>query len=491
MQNLLHSWVVVQRHHRSLMKEAGSRMSRSARLRASAPSPQSPASSPVSRAPMNILGWRNCLTAIEIIRTYRELNRAQWLPTEELRARSQARLARLLHHAAENVPFYRGRDPDNLPVMDKSIYRNHAPEAFIASNVPANRRVERATSGSTDVPYRFVVDRETLPVAFASQLSYDSWIGLRPYDRCLRIAVPQAPARNGAPSPPWLQRLYENWTQQRISVWDIDAQRAEDIWHRIEAFRPKFIFGYTSTLATLADLLRSRDLAISRPLRGVITTAETLTPPRRRLIEEYFRAPITNRYGLREFGWFAAQSCPVSPERFHVNSELVICEILGADGLPAEDGETGRIVLTDLWNYARPFIRYDTGDLAARVGVSCSCGRGFPLLGPIEGRSQECLTTVAGKVIIPAVLGHYVFVHNRYGDAARHYQIIQEGPRRVTLLVVPGEAWNEQLAARCRYAMSELLGPEMHSDVRAVAHIRPEKSGKRPIVKAHADGTVG
>jgi phenylacetate-CoA ligase len=426
------------------------------------------------------------LTTANIIQTYRELNRTQWLPGEELRVRSQARLARLLHHAAENVPFYRGLDPSNLPVMDKSIYRSHAPEAFIASNVPANRRVEKATSGSTGVPYRFVVDRATLPVAFASQLSYDSWIGLRPYDRCLRIVVPQASARNGTPSLPWLQRLYESWTQQRISVWDIDAQQAEDIWQRIEAFGPKFIFGYTSTLATLADLLRSRSLTLSRPLRGVITTAETLTPPRRRLIEEYFRAPITNRYGLREFGWFAAQSCPVSPERFHVNSELVACEILRADGSPAEEGETGRIVLTDLWNYARPFIRYDTGDLAARVGGSCSCGRGFALLGAIEGRTEECLTTVAGKVIMPGVLGHYVFVHNRHGDAVRHYQIIQEGPRRITLLVVPGDGWNEQCAASCRDAMSELLGPQMHADVRAVTHIRPEKSGKRPLVKAHA-----
>ena len=49
-----------------------------------------------------------------------------------------------------------------------------------ASNLPARRRIERATSGSTGVPFRFAVDRAALPVAFASQLSYDSWIGLRP-----------------------------------------------------------------------------------------------------------------------------------------------------------------------------------------------------------------------------------------------------------------------------------------------------------------------
>jgi phenylacetate-CoA ligase len=426
------------------------------------------------------------LTTLRVLRAVRELNRAQWLPAEELRRRSEVLRARLLRHAAENVPFYRGLELDRVPVMDKSSYRSHAPEAFEASNLPAQRRVAKTTSGSTGVPFRFAVDRAASPVAFASQLAYDSWIGLRPFDRCLRVVVPQAPAPGGARLLPWLQRVHERWTQERISVWDVDAQRAEELWRRLEAFRPEFLFGYTATLATVADLLQARGLRLSRPLRGVITTAETLSPPRQRLIEEYFRAPITNRYGLREFGWFAAQSCAVSPERFHVNTELVLCEILRQDGSPADEGETGRIVLTDLWNYARPFIRYDTGDLAARLGGACPCGRGFPLLGPIEGRTQEWLTTPEGKMVNPGILGHYLFVYNRHGDAVRHYQIVQEGPRRVSLLVVPGDGWNALSAARLRDDMSLLLGPGMDACVRAVAEIPPERSGKRPIIKTPA-----
>jgi phenylacetate-CoA ligase len=423
------------------------------------------------------------MDTIQILRTLRELDRAQWLPPEELRRRSEARLARLLRHATEHVPFYRGLDRDRLPVMDKSAYRSHPPEAFVASNLPARRRIERSTSGSTGVPFRFLLDRGAQPVAFASQLSYDSWIGLRPFDRCLRIAVPQPPPGPSGPRPPWLQRVHERWTQQRISLWDVDGQSAAEVRRRIEAFQPAFVFGYTSTLAVLADLLRERDLRLGRPLRGVITTSETLTPPRRRLIEDGFRAPITNRYGLREFGCFSAQSCAASPERFHVNTELVACEILREDGSPADEGETGRIVLTDLWNDVRPFIRYDTGDLAARLGGACSCGRGLPLLGPIEGRSQECLTTPAGKTINPGLVGHYLFVHHRHGDAVRHYQLVQEGPARVSLLVVPGDGWGAGTAERLREALSRLLGPETDVVVEVVAEIAAERSGKRPTIK--------
>jgi phenylacetate-coenzyme A ligase PaaK-like adenylate-forming protein len=110
------------------------------------------------------------LTTASIVRTFLDLNRAQWLSTEELRRRAEARLALLLAHATKNVPFYRQLGLTrpalgSLPVMDKSIYRSQPPETFIASNVPPYRRIERATSGSTGVPYRFFVDRATLPSA--------------------------------------------------------------------------------------------------------------------------------------------------------------------------------------------------------------------------------------------------------------------------------------------------------------------------------------
>lgn len=438
----------------------------------------------------------------------REMREAQWLSCEELRARTDARLARLLEHAAVNVPFYREacarlglsprslrtvEDLRSLPVLTKTDYRQHSPEVFCAANVPAYLRLERATSGSTGEPLAFALDRRALPVIFASHLFYDSWFGFRPFTRYVRIVAPPAtpPVIAGAPVLfRWrqslgarLQRLYESWTQEKLMLWEVDAGKALEIRRRIEAFRPEFLMGYTSTLALIADELLKHGERFSRPLRGVVTIAETLSPPRRRLIEEYFRAPVINRYGLREFGSWSAQSCPVSPERFHVNTELVVCEVLREDGTPAAPGETGRVVLTDLWNYARPFIRYDTGDLAAAGGGWCECGRGFPLLGEIEGRSLECLRTPSGKTISPAVLGHFLFVYNSHLEHVRHYQLVQEAPDRVCLVVVPADGWNERAELRVKEDLSRFLGDGMHVGIRTAAEIPAEESGKRPIIK--------
>jgi phenylacetate-CoA ligase len=444
-----------------------------------------------------------------MVGAWRDMQRAQWLPAAALHTRSQARLAHLLQHASVQVPFYRetyrrlGLDSQalrsvadlaQLPIVSKATYRAHRMEDFYAENVPAYLRLERTTSGSTGQPFAFCLDRRVLPIIFASHLFYDSWFGLRPFDRYVRIMAPPAavpPMPQGTPATlrfrqvltSRLQRLYESWTQRKIGLWDVDGERAHAVWQCIEAFRPDFVMGYTSTLATLADALLQQHLPLTRSLRGVITVAETLSPPRQRLITQYFNAPIINRYGLREFGSWSAQNCAASPDHFHVNTELVICEIVRTDSSPAAPGEIGRVVLTDLHNYARPFIRYETGDLAAASADSCACGRGFPLIGQLEGRSQECLRTPSGKEISPTVLGHYLFVYNHHLDAVRHYQLVQETARSARLLVVPAPGWDDSKRQALQADLVCLLGNEMDVAVETVNLIPLEKSGKRPIIK--------
>jgi len=443
-----------------------------------------------------------------LVKTFEQLVTAQWLKSEELRLRNESRLRSLLTHASRNVPFYRCiyqqmglaagelgsvNDLSALPVLKKSDYRREY-DAFNAENVAAYQRLERTTSGSTGEPFPFCLDRSAIPVIFASHLFYDSWHGMQPFDKLMRIASPPAAVSALPPNTPAkvrlrqaltqrIQNFYEKCTQEKIPLWAIDSERAEEIWKRIEAFRPKFVMGYTSSLATIADELIRRNLPLSRPVHGVITIAETLSPTRRRLIDQYFNAPIINRYGLREFGSWSAQSCQNSPDQLHINTELVVFELLRKDGSPCAAGEVGRVVLTDLYNYARPFIRYDTGDLAVAASAPCSCGRGFPLLDRIDGRSQECLRTSSGKEISPVVLGHYLFVYHDHLNFIRHYQLVQQGSGQIRFLVVPADAWTQERSERLRLDLVRLLGDDLQLTIEIVPYIKAETSGKRPIIK--------
>jgi hypothetical protein len=104
-------------------------------------------------------------------------------------------------------------------------------------------------------------------------------------------------------------------------------------------------------------------------------------------------------------------------------------------------------------------------------------------MGPIDGRSQECLRTVSGKFISPTVLGHYLFVYHDHHDAIREYQLVQEARDRVRLTVVPTPAWRDGVGALIQNELENLLGKDMAVRIEKVAEIPPDKSGKRPIIK--------
>jgi phenylacetate-CoA ligase len=141
-------------------------------------------------------------------------------------------------------------------------------------------------------------------------------------------------------------------------------------------------------------------------------------------------------------------------------------------------------VVTDLYNYTMPFIRYETGDMGVAVPGPCACGRGFPRLGPIDGRSHECIRTPSGKIVTPSRWSHFLFVHKtEYFDSVRQYQLEWSPPDRVRLLIVPAATFNDDTRKRLRDDAAWILGDDVAVSVETVTEIPPEKSGKRPIIK--------
>jgi hypothetical protein len=112
-------------------------------------------------------------------------------------------------------------------------------------------------------------------------------------------------------------------------------------------------------------------------------------------------------------------------------------------------------------------------------------------MGPIDGRSVECVRTPSGKVVSPVVLGQYLFVTHDHTPAVRQYQLIQEAPERVRLLVVPAPEFDEGRRVRLRRDLESLLGEEVAVTVETVSAIPCERSGKRPVIKTIAGSQGG
>ena len=196
----------------------------------------------------------------------------------------------------------------------------------------------------------------------------------------------------------------------------------------IREFKPQTLLIYPSNLAALAQHCAAHDIVIPS-LKKIITIGETSSPDTRTRAEITFGADVADMYSSQEAGNIALQ-CGQS-DLYHVMAENLIVEIVDEHGLAAGEGKAGRVVLTDLNNFATPLIRYDIGDYA-EAGPACSCGRGLPTLKRVLGRERNLIRMPDGSRHWPLV-GFHKF---REIAPILQYQMIQQDRERIELRIV-------------------------------------------------------
>ncbi len=87
----------------------------------------------------------------------------------------------------------------------------------------------------------------------------------------------------------------------------------------------------------------------------------------------------------------------------HVQSELIIAEVLDDEGNKMPDGVPGELTITTLGIEGFPLLRYRTGDICAMFTEPCSCGRTTPRVGPVLGRKNQMIKT-KGTSCYPQVI---------------------------------------------------------------------------------------
>jgi len=450
------------------------------------------------------------LTGNHFWKFVKELEELQFADSEVLLKRSEERVRKILKHAYENVPFYKknfdkyGVTPEDFhsiddlqkfPIVTKTDLKQNFPDEVKAKNISDERFHLDSTSGSTGVPFQFFIDRNASSVKQAARTFFNYWAGIPPASRRIWICSPRPhniSSTKFANSPSVLSLikrkvgkiLLGSVRTHHISSFEITQRNMKEILEFIVCFNPDYIESYASVIVKLVKGLQEYHLQPPSNLKTIISTSETLIPVEKQLIESAFKCKVVNRYGSREFTGSVAQSCPENNEAFHINTELVFLEVVGENGRQVAPGENGKIVITDLHNYAMPFIRYDMGDYAI-WGGQCSCGRGFPVLTEIKGRSTESLLTPSGKTISPTELGHFLFVLRHYINYIREYQAVQHKINEVQFLVVPEDNFNSSTEKRLQTDLKTFFGKDVNIDINIVPEIKLEVSGKRLIIKSN------
>ncbi len=368
------------------------------------------------------------------------LERSQWLAPEEIEAGQRRQLALLARHSEHQSPFFAARlkqsglTPEEvsapgglqrLPVLRRRELQARPGELY-CRQVPKSHMPlgTSQTSGSTGEPV--VLRRTSLNQLFwqAQNLRSQAWQGVD-MTRC--CSVIRATVSNYEIRPDWgrpISQLFETGPLQRIPiVADVKQQVA---W--LAEFKPETLIIYPSTLGAILRHCREHGIVLDG-LRRILTIGETLSPRIRAEAEAQPGVTVADSYSSQEVGIIATQ-CPESG-LYHVMAESLIVEVLDAEGRACREGDVGRLVLTDLHNFATPLLRYDIGDYA-EVGGACACGRGLPTLKRVLGRERNLLVKSDGTRHWPLV----GFARFREVAPVIQYQMIQRALDRIEVRLV-------------------------------------------------------
>lgn len=337
-----------------------------------------------------------------------QLHDSQWWPLDVLESHQFKQLAPLVHHARETVPFYGDRldvlgrgggitweDWRRVPVLTREELQTHS-DSLLSSDIPKDHggTDDHQSSGSTGRPVSVrATDLHGLFFA-ALNIRHYQWQDLTFTDsvaaiRPLRTSEAELSRQNKG--IPWVA----GHASGPMYLFDVALPVSQQVAWLAER-GVSYLLTMPSNLQAMLDYMEAEDISLPT-IRKVMTMSEIITPELRKKDREVL-APIGDSYSAHEAGMMALQ-CP-EHDHYHVQSESLLIEILNDDDEPCDVGEVGRVVMTDLHNFAMPLIRYDIGDFA-EVGEACPCGRGLPVVSRIWGRKRNMVVFPSGDTAWP------------------------------------------------------------------------------------------
>jgi len=410
------------------------------------------------------------------------LERTQRLTPDQLRLFQAPLVAKLLRHARETTAYYAERLEGSLDApgdFEKSwrdipiLTREQAAkrcENLVSRRHPAEGGPvsEGQTSGSTGTPLAFRKSAASSVADTAlTERMFDWWSmdGAKSFARISYDGSDQSTSREGRSGVGWHSR--DPSGPRHFMGVQMDAKAMLD-W--LMARRPAYLGAYPPVLKELAILARKIGADLS--FEQLLSFSATLDDQTRELCRSVFGARIADTYGAQEIGHIAAQ-CPDCGE-YHVSAEAAVVEVLRPDGSAAAPGECGRVVVTPLFNFAMPFIRFELGDVAEVGSAQPSCGRGLPTLRRILGRVRNMFRFSDGSVIWPIASAF------RLGDYFNHtqYQIVQTDFQHIEIRYVwEGEPQEIDVATLAQCIRATLKQP-VSVAVRRMSEIPRTRTGK-------------
>jgi len=408
------------------------------------------------------------VTGSKIPKYLKEIKRIEKLSREELKRYQEEKLKKLLLHAWENVPYYKKvlsesevvvdgkvnlNSFDKIPILTKDIIRNEGKNLY-SLDYRKRKFYTNSSGGSSGEPVTFIQDKHYDEWNIANKIWYKFIAGQDVGEKELRLWGSERDLLQGKES--FRVRL-RNWLYHRkeFNSFKMSENEMKGYAKEWNKFRPSWIECYAQSVYGFAQFIKTNNLSIHPPKKGILTSAGTLYPEMKKLIEEVFHCNVYNRYGSREVGDMACGKDKLRLSVWNHHLEVI----------------NNRIYVTTLNNFSMPFIRYGIGDIG-------KMSKDRLWLEKIQGREMNMFKTKEGKLIPAEFFIHFVGVVYNKGFISK-FQVIQKDYDLIEIkVVIKNKEEFNAYKKNIEKSIKQVMGKNCRIKWSFVKEIKTNKSGK-------------
>lgn len=377
---------------------------------------------------------------------------------------------KLLEHSTRNIPFYKSYVNKNLsefPIINKSIIRENKID-FLINDFDSNKVKAVTTSGSTGTPFTVYHDRRKRIRHSADNLFFMKFAGYTIGSPLFYFRVWNKYCRHSAINS-WLTNI------KQVEIGDLSNNVLRLLLNDINKPGKKSMLAFASTYSALLHFINHEKISsVKAEVETIISMSEHLPEDTRREIRKIFKAPVVSRYSNMENGFIAQQ--PKDESFYIINNASYKVELLDLEeDTPVELNKVGRIVVTDLFNYTMPLIRYDTGDIGVFKKVWYK-GKELIVLASIEGRKVDSVFQTNGDLASSHVITNSMWPYKEI----KQWQFIQIGKTEYKFLINGILTSSEK--CELEQTLREYLGKDACFEYEFVNDIPVLSSGKRKMI---------
>ena len=396
------------------------------------------------------------------------------------------KLCKLLDFSYRYVPYYTDlfdslhlkptdivsvNDLQKLPILTKEIIWKEGSRLWATKEMKGVK--DASTSGSSGHPVVLKKTKEAREIEQALMYRYRNNAGVNPNECSLMIWGGHSFSRLGTLKNKCKQWILNEYFYDTYQIKDSDISEIIDI---LSSGRIKYLRGYTSAIYYIAQQILDRGLHFDIPFISV--TAEKLLDSQRVIIEKALGSNLFDQYGCGECGAIAYECS--EHKGLHHNFEHSILEVLDDNDSPST---TGRVVLTNLDNYAMPLIRYENGDVVTLANEDCTCGRQSTFIKKIEGRTYDMFYGENGQKVHAGFLDDVLLevdLLNKY--QIKQLQIVQKEPLLFVCRYIADNMIFESDRVKLESIYQRYLGEHIQMNLQKVEMMHIPESGKRHFI---------